>query len=43
MTTLPIAIIPLSQTAALKTIEILIRDNIPENAKKIGELLTKGF
>lgn len=34
---------PLSQTAALKTIEILIRDNIPENAKKIGELLTKGF
>ncbi len=34
---------PMAQAAALKTIEILIRDNIPENAHKMGEFLTKGL
>lgn len=34
---------PMAQAAALKTIEILIRDNIPENARKMGAFLTAGL
>ena len=34
---------PMSQAAAIKTIEILIRDDLPNNAKKMGEILTKGL
>lgn len=34
---------PLAQAAALKTVEILVRDNVPANAKKMGEFLTKGL
>ena len=33
----------MAQAAALKTIEILIRDNVPENARRMGEFLTKGL
>ena len=34
---------PMAQAAALKTIEILIREKIPENAKKMGEVITAGL
>lgn len=34
---------PLAQTAALKTIEIMLRDDIPGNAKRMGAVLTKGL
>ncbi|WP_289773713.1 aminotransferase class III-fold pyridoxal phosphate-dependent enzyme [Phocaeicola sartorii] len=34
---------PMAQAAALKTIEILIRDHVPENACIMGGFLTKGL
>jgi 4-aminobutyrate aminotransferase-like enzyme len=34
---------PMSQAAAIKTIEIIIRDRLPENAKVMGDILTKGL
>jgi 4-aminobutyrate aminotransferase-like enzyme len=34
---------PMSQAAAIKTIEIIIRDKLPENAKVMGDILTKGL
>lgn len=33
----------MAQAASLKTIEILLRDNIPDNTDKMGKFLTKGF
>ena len=33
----------MAQAAALKTIEILIRDHVPENACIMGGFLTKGL
>lgn len=34
---------PMAQAASLKTIEIMQRDHIPENAKKMGDFLTHGL
>lgn len=34
---------PMAQAAALKTIEIMLRDKVPENARAMGEVLTKGL
>ncbi|MDR1902767.1 MAG: aspartate aminotransferase family protein [Treponema sp.] len=34
---------PMSQAAAIKTIEIIIREKLPENAKTMGAILTSGL
>lgn len=34
---------PMAQAAALKSIEIMVRDHIPENAAKMGAVLTQGL